>query len=102
MLTRSWTLSQEEQTIMILPIHSPNPLAGLRIAITGGTSGLGLALVRELHRRGASVAFVARTPERVEQVAREHPGTHGVVGDVGNKDAIYPIAMQLVAGLGGL
>ena len=32
----------------------------LRIAITGGTSGLGLALVQELLGRGAQVAFVAR------------------------------------------
>ena len=43
---------------------------GLRVAITGGTSGLGLALVREFRRRGARVAFVARTRERVEQVAQ--------------------------------
>lgn len=28
----------------------PNPFAGLRIAITGGTSGLGLALVKEFMR----------------------------------------------------
>ena len=36
-----------------------------RVLITGGTSGLGLALVRELTARGAHVAFVARTAERV-------------------------------------
>jgi len=48
---------------------SDDPVAGLRVAITGGTSGLGLALVRELVSRGARVAFVARTRERVEQVA---------------------------------
>jgi NAD(P)-dependent dehydrogenase (short-subunit alcohol dehydrogenase family) len=41
-----------------------------RVLITGGTSGLGLALVRELTARGASVAFVARTAERVAAVAR--------------------------------
>ena len=44
----------------------------LRVAVTGGTSGLGLALVRELRRRGARVAFVARTPERVDAVAHAH------------------------------
>ena len=38
-----------------------NDLKGVRIAITGGTSGLGLALVRECLARGARVAFVART-----------------------------------------
>jgi len=72
-------------------------LQGLRIAITGGTSGLGLALVREFFRRGAHVAFVARTREQVERVAREHPGAHGIVGDVANKNDIYPIALQITA-----
>ncbi len=75
---------------------------GLRVAVTGGTSGLGLALVRELLGRGARVAFVARTRERVEHVARENAGAHGVVGDVSSKEDIYPIALQVVGELGGL
>ena len=84
--------------------HSDSPVRfnGRRVAITGGTSGLGLALVRELLARGARVAFVARTPARVEQVARAHPGAHGVVGDVSLKDDIHPIAVQIVGELGGL
>jgi len=77
-------------------------LKGLRIAITGGTSGLGLALVRELLARHAHVAFVARTPDHVHRVAREHPGAHGIVGDVSKKDDIYPIALQVTGALGGL
>lgn len=75
---------------------------GLRVAITGGTSGLGLALVRELTQRGARVAFVARTRERVAQVVRENPGTHGIVGDVSAKNDIYPMAIQITGELGGL
>ncbi len=78
------------------------PFDGIRAAITGGTSGLGLALVRELLGRGAHLAFVARTRERVEAVARMHPGTHGIVGDIARKDDIYPIALQIVGNLGGL
>lgn len=79
-----------------------DPFGGLRVAITGGTSGLGLALVRELLRRGARVAFVARTSERVAQVAPENPGSHGIVGDVAAKNDIYPIAIQIAGELGGL
>jgi len=81
---------------------SAEPFAGLRVAITGGTSGLGLALVRELVGRGARVAFAARTRERVTQVASENPGAHGIVGDVSKKDQIYPIAIQIIGELGGL
>jgi NAD(P)-dependent dehydrogenase (short-subunit alcohol dehydrogenase family) len=80
----------------------PGRFAGLRVAVTGGTSGLGLALVRELLARGARVAFVTRTPGRVQQVAREHAGAHGVVGDVSVKEDIHPIAVQIVGELGGL
>jgi len=81
---------------------SNDSLRHSRIAVTGGTSGLGLALVRELVRRGARVAFVARHRERVDEVAREHPGTHGIVGDVARREDIHPIALQIMAALGGL
>ena len=74
----------------------------MRVAITGGTSGLGLALVRRLHETAAEIAFVARGRERVQRVARDHPGVHGIVGDVGAKDDIYPIALQITGALGGL
>lgn len=76
--------------------------SGLRVAITGGTSGLGLALVRELSQRGACVAFIARTRERVAQVMKENAGTHGIVGDVSVKNDIYPMALQITGELGGL
>jgi NAD(P)-dependent dehydrogenase (short-subunit alcohol dehydrogenase family) len=76
--------------------------SGLRVALTGGTSGLGLALVRELHARNARVAFVARGRTRVEEVAERYPGTHGIVGDISSKDAIYPIALQMLGELGGV
>jgi NAD(P)-dependent dehydrogenase (short-subunit alcohol dehydrogenase family) len=84
------------------PDEQDDPLLGLRVAITGGTSGLGLALVRELHGRGARVAFVARTRDRVERVARDLAGVHGVVGDVSLKEDIHPVALQVVGALGGL
>jgi len=77
-------------------------LIGLRVAVTGGTSGLGLALVQALRDRGAAVAFVARQPQRVRDVAREHPGAHGIAGDVSRKDETYPLALRITAALGGL
>jgi NAD(P)-dependent dehydrogenase (short-subunit alcohol dehydrogenase family) len=80
----------------------PDPFAGLRVAITGGTSGLGLAFVRHLHERGARVAFVARHRDGVGRVAEQCKGAHGIVGDMANKDDIYPIAMQILGALGGL
>jgi NAD(P)-dependent dehydrogenase (short-subunit alcohol dehydrogenase family) len=76
-------------------------LHGLRVAVTGGTSGLGLALVRLLAAGGARVAFVARTPQAVERTAKE-TGACGIVGDVGRKEDSYPLALQITGDLGGL
>lgn len=76
-------------------------LRSMRVAITGGTSGLGLALVKELTRVGARVAFVARTADRVGEVSHQHQCV-GVVGDVSDKHAIYPMALQISGQLGGV
>jgi NAD(P)-dependent dehydrogenase (short-subunit alcohol dehydrogenase family) len=79
-----------------------NSLYGRRAAVTGGTAGLGLALVRELLSRGAHVAFVARGRPAVERTMRELAGAHGIVGDVSKKDDVHPIALQILGALGGL
>src|SRR4051812_25929857 len=76
--------------------------AGLRVAITGGTSGLGLALVRELLARRAKVAFVARQREGVKRISDDHPAAYGIVGDISKMAEIYPIAVQILGALGGL
>lgn len=84
------------------PQPDRDPLAGRRIFVTGGTSGLGLALVRAAHARGALVGFVARTASAVEALARELPGSVGIVGDVADKTAVHRIALQLTGRLGGV
>ena len=76
-------------------------LKELRVAVTGGTSGLGLALVRRLIGRGAQVAFIARNAKAIAQIANE-TGGYGIIGDVGRKEDIYPIALQITGNLGGL
>jgi NAD(P)-dependent dehydrogenase (short-subunit alcohol dehydrogenase family) len=84
------------------PASPSQPLAGRRVAITGGTAGLGLALVRELLGRGADVAFVARKPDGVVRVTQESGRPHGVIGDVSSKEDIHRIALQILGALGGL
>jgi NAD(P)-dependent dehydrogenase (short-subunit alcohol dehydrogenase family) len=81
--------------------NSSRSLHAVRVAITGGTSGLGLALVKELTQRGAEVALIARTEARVATVAAEE-AAHGIVGDVANKHDIHRIALQVTGTLGGL
>lgn len=82
--------------------HTNPSYDGIRVAVTGGTSGLGLALVELLRERGAAVAFVARRNGRVREVAGRLSGTHGIVADVSRKDDVHPIALQVTVALGGL
>ena len=77
-------------------------IVSLRVAVTGGTSGLGLALVRLLSERGDAVAFVARRAGLVREVARRWHHAHGIVGDVSRKEETHRIALQVTAALGGL
>jgi NAD(P)-dependent dehydrogenase (short-subunit alcohol dehydrogenase family) len=84
------------------PSTSLAPIAGLKVLVTGGTSGLGLALVHELTALGAHVAFVARGRERVARVAHDYAGTHGIAADVASKTDIHPIVLQALGELGGL
>jgi NAD(P)-dependent dehydrogenase (short-subunit alcohol dehydrogenase family) len=82
--------------------HSQPSRTPLRVAVTGGTSGLGLALVEAFAARGDHVAFVARDAGRVARVARAIAGSHGIVGDVAKKEDVHAIALQIGGALGGL
>lgn len=48
---------------------SPGLLAGKNAFITGGTSGINLAIARRFLRAGASVAILGRNPEKAEAAA---------------------------------
>jgi NAD(P)-dependent dehydrogenase (short-subunit alcohol dehydrogenase family) len=82
--------------------RTPKTLHGIRVALTGGTSGLGLALLDEQLARGASVAFVARHERRVAEVAAARSRVAGIVGDIADKQDIYPLATQISGLLGGV
>ena len=75
------------------------PRTPLRVAVTGGTSGLGLALVEAFAARGDAVAFVARHGDAVAKVARRIAGSHGIVGDIARKDDAHAIAEKKDAGV---
>jgi NAD(P)-dependent dehydrogenase (short-subunit alcohol dehydrogenase family) len=85
-------------------MSNPNdiPRPPLRVAITGGTSGLGRALAEAFAARGDRVAFVARSADRVARTAAAIAGSHGIVGDVAKKTDAHAIALQIGGALGGL
>jgi len=77
-------------------------LRGLRVAVTGGTSGLGRALVATLLRHGARVAYLARGAEGLRRSGAQFPQAYAIAADVARKEAIHPAALQVTGLLGGL
>src|SRR6478672_4546 len=62
-------------------------LSGNTILVTGGASGIGLALVKRFVDRGSEVIICGRRADRLEQVRSEIPKVHTRVADVANADA---------------
>lgn len=63
-------------------------LAGSRVVVTGGSSGIGLALARVLAEAGGSVVITGRSEARLQEAAALHPGLTPVVCDVTREDQV--------------
>ena len=80
--------------------------------ITGGSSGIGLALAKRMVQGGASVALVARGTDKLEAAAeslRSEPSVRSgtsrvltIAADVGDRAALDRLPQTVVEALGGL
>jgi NAD(P)-dependent dehydrogenase (short-subunit alcohol dehydrogenase family) len=69
--------------------------------VTGGSSGIGLAIARMLAEEGHALTLAARTPEKLERAAAEL-GALTVTADVRDADACERIVATHVQAHGGL
>jgi len=76
-------------------------LAGRRILVTGGASGIGRATAMTFAREGAAVAVLDRDADAAARVARD-AGGHAVAADVGDAAAVDAAVQAAAAALGGL
>lgn len=76
-------------------------LAGRRVLITGGGSGIGAAATALFTREGAKVAIVGRTRAKLDRVAAE-TGAVAVAGDVTQEADVQRAVKEAAERLGGI
>lgn len=70
---------------------------GNTILITGGTSGIGLALAQGLVAQGNTVIIAGRRQALLDAAASTTPGLHTLALDVSDLDALPAVAADLIA-----
>ena len=77
-------------------------LQGLRVFISAGASGIGLAIVESFLQEGAQVATCDVDEAALDALAKKHPGLHSYLCDVSDSAAIQQVIHDAAEKLGGL
>ncbi|WP_182087191.1 SDR family oxidoreductase [Aureimonas sp. ME7] len=70
---------------------------GNTILVTGGTGGIGEALALRFHEAGNTVIVAGRRQDRLDAIAKDHPGIEGVVLDVDGEEGVQRFAAEVIA-----
>lgn len=68
---------------------------GKRYWLVGASEGLGLALARQMHAKGAKLILSARNPARLAEVCRDLPGAEALALDVADSAAVTRAAAEM-------
>ncbi|MGC4032485.1 MAG: SDR family NAD(P)-dependent oxidoreductase [Tepidisphaeraceae bacterium] len=76
-------------------------LTGMNVVITGASAGIGAALAKTLHARGAKMVLAARRLDRLNELNAELGGRHAVIqADVGKLEDCQRLIDEAFAAVG--
>ncbi|WP_192348878.1 SDR family oxidoreductase [Algoriphagus sp. Y33] len=70
-------------------------VTGNTILITGGSSGIGLALAKRFLKLDNKVIITGRNEEKLKQIKEELPGIHCYVGDLTHKSSLDELVLLM-------
>lgn len=76
-------------------------LDGIVAVVTGAASGIGEALARQLHAKGARLVICDIQAAPLQALAAALPGSLARVVDVSSREAVFALAAEVEATLGG-
>lgn len=85
-----------------MPMSFTGRFAGRSAVITGGASGIGLAVAQRIVDEGGRVSIWDRDPAQIERANAVIAGMHGVTVDVADPAAVEGAARQTIAALGAI
>lgn len=71
-------------------------LAGKKVVVIGGSSGIGLAIARQARTEGASLVITGRDPAKLANAVSELGDAQGVVGDAHDHTALEKFITDLL------
>jgi uncharacterized oxidoreductase len=79
-------------------MNAHNPASSSRVAVvSGGSSGIGLAIVAQLHAAGWTVHTCGRDLVKLASLEQRYAGVRAAVCDVADRDAVRAFAAQVFA-----
>ena len=72
------------------------------VFITGGASGIGLALAKEFLSLQNTVIVCGRNLEKMESVKKQYPNIHTIRCDVSNMDDVQQVLEKTKSEFGGI
>lgn len=77
-------------------------LNGQRVLVSGGTTGIGRAIVQLFLEEGAKVVTFARTEEDVQELKQAFPGLTALTADLTDQKQVVSVVEETFSQLGGL